>query len=64
MHVDDRGFVKPLPERKRQEPHRRKNRQRDDEMRPEPVVLLALIEHDLQGSDAQRQQRDAHVVKL
>ena len=38
------------------------HRQRDDEMRTEPVVFLALVEQDLKRAHAQRQQRDADVI--
>ena len=33
-------------------------------MRPEPVVLLALVEQHLQRPDTQRQQSDANVIEL
>src|SRR5579872_6813090 len=36
--------------------------QNQDEMRAEPVVLLALIEHDLQRADSDGQKTDAPVV--
>ena len=42
--------------------HDREHRQRDDEVRAEPVVLLSLVEHDLQAADADDQQADAPVV--
>ena len=34
----------------------------DDEARAEPVILLAFIEHDLQGPDSQGQQSQANPV--
>ena len=55
-------FLAPLPEHQRNQADRRDGRQRDDEVRAEPVVFLALVEQDLKGADAQSQQRDADVV--
>ena len=32
-------------------------------MRPEPVILLPLVQHDLQGGDSHREERESDVVK-
>ena len=42
----------------------RQNRQRDNEMRRKPVVFLALVQHDLQRANADRQQPNAPIVDL
>ena len=42
--------------------YHRQDRQRNDEVRAEPVVFLSLVEHDLQAADADRQQSDSPVV--
>ena len=36
--------------------------ERGDVVRPEPVVFLSLVEHDLKRTDADRQQREADVI--
>ena len=61
-HVDNGRLLVPLPDHQRNEADRRDHRQRDDEVRAEPIVFLAFVEQDLQCADAQRQQRDADVV--
>ena len=40
----------------------REHGQDHDEVRAEPVILLALVEHHLQAANADRQQADAPVV--
>ena len=41
-----------------------KDGESQDEMRPEPIVLLPFIEHHLQAPDTERQQSNADVVEL
>src|SRR5882724_1173089 len=47
---------------KEHEPDRTENAQNKDEVRSEPVVFLAFIEHDLERADAQREVTDAPVI--
>ena len=61
-HIDDGVLAVQLPDNKRHEAHDSQNRQSCDEVGAEPVVLLALIEHDLQCAYAQNQQRNADVI--
>src|SRR5882724_2919836 len=44
------------------EPHNSKDAERGDEVRAEPILLLAFIEHDLQGANADHQQTDAPII--
>ena len=63
-HFDDRVFVKPFPNDERNQSDAGNDGERENEMRPEPVVLLPLVEHDLQGAHAEGEQTHADVVDL
>ena len=52
----------PFPVNPEADGHDRKDQQAGDPVRGEPVFFLALIEHDLQRANAQRNQREADVI--
>ena len=64
MHVDDRVRVEPLPHDHRDQADDGDDREHDDEVRREPVVLLPLVERHLQRADAEREQPEPDVVEL
>ena len=62
MQIYDGIFMPPLPDG-----HEHKRRyadqcQSDDEIRLEPVIALAFIEHNLQSAEAERDQAQADIV--
>ena len=60
--IHHRMVVRQLPHHREQQRHHRDDGERDDLGRVEPVQLLALIEHDLQRTDADDQQYRADGV--
>ena len=52
----------PLPHEERNQAHGGDDAKRENERRLEPIVLLAPVEHDLQGAHPEDEQRDADVV--
>jgi hypothetical protein len=56
--------VKPFPDDQGNEADRCENRQGQNEMRPKPVVFLAFVEHHLQCSYSERQERHANIIYL
>ncbi len=60
--IDDGMFGRELADDEAGDTDDREHGQDHDEVRAEPVVLLALVEHDLQAANADRQQADAPVV--
>jgi hypothetical protein len=61
-HVHDRMLVEPFPHEEQHQSRHRHHRERHDELRPEPVVLLAPVQNHLQRSHPQRQQADSDIV--
>ena len=53
--IDNRMLSFQLANDQATQSHYSEHRQRDDEMRAEPVFLLALIEHDLKRSHPQHE---------
>ena len=63
VQVHDRvRVVEQLPGEEQREAHCGGAGERDDLARGEPVQLLALVQHDLQRGDPDRQQHQAHHV--
>ena len=56
--IQHRMFRRQLAYHQSRQTHHRQNAEDDDEVRAEPVIFLAFIEHDLQTADADRQQAD------
>lgn len=54
----------PLAEDEHYQCQRGQCKEHGDVWRAEPVVLLAFVEHDLQETDADHDQRDADVIDL
>ncbi len=61
-HVHNRVVVIPLPDEKCREYRYRNAEKRRDEVRGEPIVFLALIQHHLQAAEADDNQTEADVV--
>ena len=57
-------FVKPFPDDQGNEADAGNDGKRKNEMRPEPVVLLPLVEHHLQRAHAEGEQSHADIVDL
>ena len=55
--VDDRRLLKPLPDHQRDQADGRDHDESRNEVRPEPIIFLALVEQDLQRADTQRSAR-------
>ena len=60
--IDDRLARHPLAHQERDEAAAGDDRERVDELRLEPVVLLAEVEHELQRADPHAQKADSPVV--
>ena len=54
--IDDRMFVGQLPGQEAEKTDNGDHRQADDEAGREPVVILAIVDHDLQRADPGDQQ--------
>ena len=61
-HVHDGIVVIPLPDEEGDEYRNGEAEERGDEVRREPVIFLALIEHHLQAAEADDDQAEANVV--
>ena len=55
-------LVGQFPDDKDYKGGRRDHRKGDDHVRPEPVVLLAAVEHPFQAAEGKRDQRDADPI--
>ena len=60
--VDDRVRLVEFPHHEKQQAEAARDREGRDEDRAEPVVLLSAVEHHLQRTQAEREQRKADVV--
>ncbi len=62
--VDERIFLPPLPHDEADDADDEEEREEADEARGEPVVLFALVEHDLQAAHGEGEEGQAHVVHV
>ena len=63
MQIDDRDLRGAIPRKPpRSAPPPQMTVKVDDEVRFEPIVALAFVEHDLQRAEAQRQQAQADII--
>ena len=60
--IDNRLASAPLLDDEADQRGNRDHDQREDEGRRQPVFFLSLVEHDLQGGDADREQAQAPIV--
>ena len=62
MQIDDGIFVRPLPYDDEDQGDGRYQGKDHDEVRFEPIIALALVEDDLQGSQTESDEAEAYVV--
>ena len=61
--IDDRIFLEKRPWREQQQGARRESGEDDDERGPEPIILLALVEHDFERAQKCRHQQEADKIE-
>ena len=62
--IDDRIFLEKRPWREQQQGARRESGEDDDERGPEPIILLALVEHDFERAQECRHKQEADKVEI
>src|SRR5437868_10142052 len=62
MKIDDGVFLAPLPPDDKENGRQRNYGQGEDEVGFKPIVALALVEHNLQSSQAERNKTESDVV--
>ena len=62
--VNKRTLVLPLPDEEADEAAHKEHRKEADKAGGEPVILFALVEHDLHAAHGDRQQRQANVIHV
>ena len=64
LQVDERIFLSPLPHDQADHAADKQEREEADEAGGEPVVLFALVEHDLQAAHGDGEEAQAHVIHV
>ena len=64
LQVDERIFLPPLPHHQADHAADKQEREELDEAGGEPVVLFALVEHDLQPAHGDGEEGQAHVIHV
>src|SRR4051812_31132414 len=64
MEIDDRFLLPQLPPHYPGETKGPYHRERHDVVRPEPIVALPFVQHNLERSQSQRQQSESYIIQL
>ena len=64
LQIDERVFLPPLPPDKRDHAADKEEGEEADEIGGEPIVLLALVEHNLQAAHGDGEETEADIIHI